>query len=78
MKYKGEIIAKNQYNDFYLVEQFLMFHVIESSDSLDIGDIIYWDGEDNFFNETQGIMISGIIQYENISYNQGIQVLRTI
>lgn len=78
MKYKGEIIAKNQYNDFYLVEQFLMFHVIESSDSLDIGDIIYWDDEDNFFNETQGIMISGIIQYENISYNQGIQVLRTI
>ncbi len=80
MKYNnyGEVIGNKRGTDFYIIKSFGEYHIIESSDELKIEDIISWDDFGiSFYDESQKFKISALFQWENLTYQQAVNILAT-
>lgn len=82
MKYNhfGKVIGKKQGTDFYIIESASgEYHIIESTDELEIEDIISWDDSATlFYNESYSFTISAILQWEYLTYHKAVNILSSL
>jgi len=73
----GKVKGINPNVDYYLIEcSSGVYHIIESTDQLYMKDIILWNEEEYlFYNKTQGIEISALFQYQNLTFEKGVELL---
>lgn len=80
MKYSnfGRIIGRNK--DFYIIKCSTgEYHIIESSDELEIESIISWDNSNScFYDESYSLDISALMQWEYISLQEAISTLKSL
>lgn len=76
----GKITAKKIGTDFYIVESYFgEYHILESMNELELGDIISWDITESFFyNKNDSIVINAIFQWKDLTYSQAKNILANL